>query len=175
MEYKNGIETGDRQQSQSSAILPITVSLNRYLASLEVDSSTPLMVLDSPTIPEITQYEYPIIPPPEEFRAPFSTQPLNLIVHTQTRVTQTPSDETLQNLTVVDEAMNCSVSLVSSRQPGPPLTPSIEDLETPQKSSTPLPPSRSESPSFSLSSAQVLDEWHAGPSAVDLVQPEESI
>ena len=71
--------------------------------------------------------------------------------------------------------MNCSVSSVSSRQPGPPLTPSIEDLETPQKSSTPLPPSRSESPSFSVSSAKVLDEWHEGNSAADLLQPEESI
>ena len=52
MEYKNGIETGDRQQSQSSAILPIRVSLNRYLASVQFDSSTPLMVLDSPPIHE---------------------------------------------------------------------------------------------------------------------------
>ena len=92
MEYKNGIETGDRQQSQSSAILPITVSLNRYLASVQFDSSTPLMVLDSPTIPEITQYEYPIIPPPEEFRDPFPTQPLILIVYTETPDIETPSD-----------------------------------------------------------------------------------
>ena len=146
MEYKNGIETGVHQESQSSAILPITVGLNRYLASVQFDPSTPLIVLDSPTIPEISQYEYPIIPPPEEFRDPFPTQPLILIDSTETPLTPPPSDETLQNLTVVDETMNCSVSSVSSRQSGQPFTPSIEELDRPQQCSTPFPQNLSEPP-----------------------------
>ncbi len=57
MESNNDTETPERQQSQSSSMLPRTLSLHRKIASLQLDPSTPLLILDSPTIPEITEYE----------------------------------------------------------------------------------------------------------------------
>ena len=130
------MDSNQRNNSRAGSIPPRKIWLNRFLNSISSDNQ-PAAVLDR---------SY--------------TQPLLLLDTTDSPVAPLPSDETIQNLTVVDDAMNFSLSSVTSSHSRPPLTPSIEDIHRPQQSSTPFPQNLSEPPSFSLSSAQVLDEWH---------------